>query len=112
MITNKDRRYMLFLIALIMTLVLALSLIGCVGFQGQIEEAVNKAVTASTAARVAQVGQAAQIAGALVPGPGGNIMSYAGYGLGGIATLMGMYAAGKAREKKREAAEKANALDK
>jgi len=88
------------------TAAVALALLLCVGC-ADLQRRVDEAVTASNAERVAQAGQAAKMAGALVPGPVGDVFSYTGYGLGGIATLMGMYAAGKKRQAKQEAAAKA-----
>jgi len=86
--------------------VILLALAGCAGFQRRAESLCN----ASNAERVAQVGQAAKVAGALVPGPVGDVFSYSGYGLAAVASLMTTYAAKKARELKKEMA--AKALDK
>ena len=97
---DKDRRYMLLLAVLILGLLAALTFMGCADLQRRI----NEAVTPSSAQRVAQMGQTAQIAGALIPGPVGDLLSYGGYGLGGIASIMGVYIAGKKRQAKKEAA--------
>ena len=98
--TRKDRTYLKLLAILVLLLLLALALTGCAGLQRH----VDGLLTPSNAERVVQAGEAAKIAGALVPGPVGDILSYGGYGLVG---LVGVYLAAKKRQAKNEAAKKA-----